>query len=419
MEWVEVYDAGSVPMAVMKAAWLRQRWPWLLALGLAVVGVGVGVVVWTLPTRVEPVAAVRREVVQTVVASGRVLPAARVQLAALGLGRVVEVAVPDGAQVTTGQLLARLDGTAATADLARAEAALALAEARLTQLSGPTAHAAVEEVHRADTNLAAALDDLGRLQALAVGRAVTEQELARAVSASEVRRSEQETARIHLGSARGAETVQAQATVRQALADVDAARARLADLRLVAPADGQIVTRAVEAGDVVTAGQLLFELAVKGPVEVRIDPDESTLARLAVGLPALVSPEAFPERRFGAEVSYLAPAVDPQRGTIEVRLAVAEPPPELRADMTVSVDVEVARNPDALVLPVGVVRDVGTRAPWVLVVVAGRVERRDVKLGAEGEELVELLSGVAEGDLAIPLDAGVVVGDRVRVWDPR
>ena len=152
---------------------------------------------------------------------------------------------------------------------------------------------------------------------------------------------------------------------------------------------------------------------------MRIDPDESTLARLAVGLPALVSPEAFPERRFGAEVSYLAPAVDPQRGTIEVRLAVAEPPPELRADMTVSVDVEVARNPDALVLPVGVVRDVGTRAPWVLVVVAGRVERRDVKLGTEGEELVELLSGVAEGDLAIPLDAGVVVGDRVRVWDPR
>lgn len=412
---IEVHHVRSDPVAVMTGSWLRKRWPWLLGTGLVVVGVGVGVVVLTLPTAVVPVAADHREVVQTVVASGRVLPAARVQIAALGLGRVVEVAVSDGAQVTTGQLLARQDDTAAAADLARAGAALALAEGRLTQLSGPTAHAAVEEVRRADTNLAAALDDLARVEALSVGRAVTEQELVRARSAAELRRSEQETAHIRLGSARGAETLQAQASVRQALADVDAARARLADLRLTAPAAGQIVTRSVEAGDVVTAGQLLFELAVDGPVEVRIDPDESTLAQVAVGQSALVSPEAFPDHRFEARVTYVAPAVDPQRGTIEVRLAVAEPPAELRADMTVSVDVEVARRSDALVLPAGVVRDVGTSAPWVLVVVDGRVERRDVKLGAVGEELVELVSGVADGDLAVPLDAGVVAGDRVRV----
>lgn len=396
-------------------SWLHKRWRWLLGLGLLTAGVVGGVVAATLPTQVAPVLASRHEVVQTVVASGRVLPASRVQLAALGLGTLDEVAVTDGARVAAGDVLARQDDAAARADLARAEAALASAEGRLAQVRGPTANAAAEELRRGDTNLAAALDELARVEQLASSGAATDQELVQARSAVALRRSEHETARIHLGSARGTETSQAEAAVRQALADVEAARSRLADRAVLAPAAGVVVTRAVESGDVVTAGQLLFEVAVDGPVEVRIDPDESTLAQLAVGQPALVSPEAFPDHRFAARVSYVAPAVDPQRGTIEVRLSVADPPPELRADMTVSVDVEVARRPDALVLPAGVVRDIGTRAPWVLVVVGDRVERRDVVAGAVGESMVELVSGVSEGEAAIPVDAAVEPGQRVRV----
>ncbi len=114
-------------------------------------------------------------------------------------------------------------------------------------------------------------------------------------------------------------------------------------------------------------------------------------------------------------MSYIAPAVDAGRGTIEVRVAVPEPPASLRPDMTVSVNVEVGRKPDALVVPAEAVRDAATD-PWVIRVVDGRAERRAVRLGLRGEGMLEVLDGLAPGDAVVPPAAGVVeAGARVRV----
>jgi HlyD family secretion protein len=69
------------------------------------------------------------------------------------------------------------------------------------------------------------------------------------------------------------------------------------------------------------------------------------------------SSEAFPADRFAAKVTYIAPVVDPRRGTIEVRLSVPEPPEYLRPDMTVSVEITVAeRAADTTILPADAVR---------------------------------------------------------------
>ncbi len=397
------------------ASWFKKHWLRALALLLALAAGGIAAFFLLRAPRVPTVRAVREEVVQTVVASGRVLPAARAQLAALSLGRVVEVAVDEGERVHAGALLAQQDDAAARADLARVEAIALQARLRLAQARGPSVATSREALARAEISLADGRADLERLAQAAQGGGVTGQELERARAQLRLRESERESATIALGAARGVEARGAAADLARAEADVLAAQARLENLRIVAPAEGVIVARAVEVGDVVSAGQLLFELAVDGPVEIRIDPDESTLALLAPGQAALVSPDAFPALRFDARVATIASAVDPQRGTIEVRLTVPAPPPELRADMTVSVDVEVARRPDALVLPAGCIRDVGSAAPWVMLAVDGRTLRRDVQLGAIGEGIIEVRAGIEEGERAISLEASTIaVGARMR-----
>ena len=93
-----------------------------------------------------------------------------------------------------------------------------------------------------------------------------------------------------------------------------------------------------------------------------------------------------------AEVSFIGPAVDPQRGTVEVKLRVPEPPDYLRAGMTVSVDVLVARRERALTVPRESVRQ-DERGAWVLVVREGRAVRQPVSLGLLGDARVELASG--------------------------
>lgn len=396
-------------------AFVRQHWGKALGVGLLIVA-AIGAYLFTRPPRPPVVGVTRHEVVQTVVASGSVMPAARVELAALGLGRVVSVAHREGDRVEPGAVLAQLDDAEARTALERAEAVAAVARARLSRIRGPTAATAAEALRRAETDLSAARLDLERAEHVARAGGLSTEALDDARSTVALRESARETARIALSGARGADGREAAATLTQAEADVATARIRLAALTIVAPARGVLVARTVEPGAVVNAGQVLFELAVDGPTRVRIDPDESTLALLAIGQSALVGPEAFPELRLSARVVYIAPAVDPLRGTIEVRLEVPEPPPELRADMTVSVDIEVARRPDALVLPAGAVRDVGTETPWVMVVEDGRTARRAVELGAIGEDAIEIRSGVVDGEQVIPSSAGpLAVGARVRV----
>jgi HlyD family secretion protein len=83
--------------------------------------------------------------------------------------------------------------------------------------------------------------------------------------------------------------------------------------------------------------------------------------------------------------------------------------------MTVSIDVEAARRDNALAVPAEAVRDADSPAPWALVVRHGRVERRALVIGLRGAGMVEVIDGLAPGDLVVPSTATAVrVGQRAR-----
>jgi len=127
---------------------------------------------------------------------------------------------------------------------------------------------------------------------------------------------------------------------------------------------------------------------------LRIEPDEKNLKFLALGQRAVASADAFPDESFDAVVTWIAPAVDPRRGTIEVHLKATDPPSHLRPDMTVSVEVRLSQRDDALTLPRALVRDLATPTPWVLVVEADRAVRRGLKTGLSDATKVEITGGL-------------------------
>jgi len=356
-----------------------------------------------------------RPVVQRVVATGRVRPPARVTLASLVTGRVRAVAVREGDPVAAGQVLVELEDAEAAAALRQAQGRVAEAAARLEQVRGVAGRQAAEALHQAELRVAQAEEDAARARALADAGSTSRQAQDDAARALELARSQRAAAAAQAASAAGGPDERlAAAALLQAEAARAAVAARLAEARVRAPAAGQVVGRRVEPGDVVPAGQPLLEVTVAGPPELTAQVDEKNLAVLARGQPARASADAWPGQPFDAEVAFIAPAVDPARGTVEVRLAVPAPPAALRADMTVSISVEVGRKAAALVLPAEVVRD-PTGEPWVLAVVDGRAARRPVRLGLRGDGLVEIEAGLAAGDAAIvPGGPFVAPGDRVR-----
>jgi HlyD family secretion protein len=214
---------------------------------------------------------------------------------------------------------------------------------------------------------------------------------------------------------KGSDYALAQTALAQARASLELAQAKLDQTAIRAPVDGTLIARSVEPGNVVQAGKELMVLAPAGETQVVVQIDEKNLAQLKLGQQALASADAFPRERFKAELVYINPGVDALRGAVEVKLRVANPPAYLRQDMTVSVDIEVARSPNTVVVPADAVRDAGGSRPWVLAVNGWRTERRDVRLGLRGHGRVEVLEGVADGDLVIPAgQQSVRAGQRVR-----
>jgi HlyD family secretion protein len=361
---------------------------------------------------------VRREVVQTVVSSGRVLSPAEVSLGTTLGGVVRAVRAREGDRVTAGQLLVALDDAELAAQVAQARAGVDVAAARVGQLRVVGSRVADEAVRQADANLRAAQDTFARQRTLFASGAIAASEIEAAQRALDVAGSQARSARVAAAGARsgGGDARVAVATRAQSESALRVAEAHLALARVVSPADGVIIRRTVEPGDVVPAGRALLVLLREGPTELSTTPDERNLAHLRLGQRALASAEAFPDRRFAAEVSYLAPTVDALHGTVEVRLRVTSPPDYLRPSMTVSVEVEVARRAGVLPLPPVAVHDAATPTPWVWIVGAdGRAARRDVALGLRGADVVEVTRGLDERDRVItPADAAVRAGRRVR-----
>ena len=365
-----------------------------------------------------PVArAVRRDLEQHLVASGRVRVPTRISIAAQVPGLVVAVGAVEGQRVRPGDLLIQIDDAEARAAVAQAKALVDQAAARVAQLRKVGAIVATEASRQAEANLQRAQADLERAQQLSATGALADTELEDARQKLAIARAQRSAAEAQQIAATpmGADSRLALSALLQSQAQLTAASVRLEQTRVLARQAGLILERSVEPGDVAQTGKTLLVLAADADTELVIAPDERNLAWLRLGQAARASADAYPQVVFDAAVSYIAPSVDPQRGSIEVRLRAPAPPAFLKPDMTVSVDLTVASKKHVLTLPNESVRGAGTAEPWVLVAENGRVARRNVTLGIRGQDTVEVAAGLDDG--APVLLAGtraLVPGQRVR-----
>ncbi len=368
--------------------------------------------------KVRVVAVKRADFAERLVASGRVRTPSRAEMGVLIAGIAQAVPHREGDHVKAGELLLQLEDAQLRAQLAEAEAQAAEARARLSQVSRVGARVAALSLRRADADLTRADQQLARVKQLMASGSVAQAELDDAIRAHEAAhaaRDAAETESLSTGEG-GAELLVSRASLARAAAAIESAKARLGDARIIAPVAGTIVSCDVDVGDVVGSGKALITLVSDAPAEIALFPDESNLRSLRLGQHARVSADAFPDRSFDAEVSYLAPAVDPERGTVEVRLTVPEAIGYLKPEMTVSVDIALGAHKAALAVPVDAIRDAVGSRPSALVVSDGKVSERRVSLGLRSDSLLEITRGLKAGESVIA-DGSVELasGARVRV----
>ncbi|MEP6862273.1 MAG: efflux RND transporter periplasmic adaptor subunit [Deltaproteobacteria bacterium] len=163
------------------------------------------------------------------------------------------------------------------------------------------------------------------------------------------------------------------------------------------PASGVVMEKSVVDGDAVTAGQRLFRIADLDQIWVEADVYEADLGRIAKGQAATITLTYLPGRTFEGKVAFIYPYLDPTSRTGRVRIALPNKGIELKPDMFATVTFDLPLG-DRIQVPSSAVIYTGPRRLVFVDLGDGRLRPQEITIGARSGDLVEVLSGINEGD---------------------
>ncbi|MBL8841298.1 MAG: efflux RND transporter periplasmic adaptor subunit [Planctomycetes bacterium] len=390
-------------------------------------------------------------------ANGYVVASKRAALSADAPGRIVEMNVVEGSVVKKGFVVARLYSDEYKAALDRASAELASSESAVARAEQETgaARGEVVRLQRSAEAAAAALDEaratllqaqqrLARAEQMVADDVESRQWLddARADAgraAAAERAAAAQLAAAAAATARGEqqiavqEALHAEARSRVAVAKAarEQAQATFDKTEVRAPFDGVVVLKDAEVGEVVSpnsqGGNSRGSVATMvdfATLEVQVEMPERTISAVAVGAPATIFLDAFPDRGYAGEVTRIWPTANRSKATIEVRVRFAAPDERLRPEMGARVVfrskdaaplAESAPAPKGVLVPERALRQ-GAAGPIVWVVRGGdAVQQVAVAASEASGGRVLVTKGLAPRDrVVVDPPAGLADGDRVR-----
>jgi RND family efflux transporter MFP subunit len=289
-------------------------------------------------------------------------------------GKVVERRVRLGDRVTAGEVLAQLDPADQQRQVASAKAALTAAEHRL--------HYAKQQLDRDESQFSRQLIAANQLE---------------------------QTQDVHAS---------ALAARDQAAAELTVAENALSYHTLKADHDGVITAENVDTGQVVSAGQAVYQLAWSGEVDVVLDAAASDANHIVVGQPARVVLPSVDAQPLDARVREIAPAADPQSRTFRIKLTLNNPAPGIRlgaiGEATLLPPEAHAPAPEIAIPSTSLFHQGAHPAVWVLEGATPRLALRPVTVQSYRDRSVVLSSGLREGERIVAAGVHTVfVGERV------
>jgi len=186
----------------------------------------------------------------------------------------------------------------------------------------------------------------------------------------------------------------------RALAKQREDEAKLAKTQVYAPFSGVAGLRQVSEGAFVSAGTDIARLDKIDVIKLDFRVPEVYLGRLATGQPLRVVVDAYPDAQFGGQIYAIEPAIDEQTRTVLVRARVGNPELQLRPGMFARVNLQLGVREQAVWLPEEAIVPRG-RESYVFRVVDGKAEQVQVRTGARKVGEVEIVDGIAAGDLVV------------------
>lgn len=363
-------------------------------------------------TKIDPtkIAAIEQgDLAQSVVATGKVQPITKVEVKSKASGIVKKEMVDAGDRVKAGQVLAELDKEELQAQVRGDEAQLTAAEANLRAAEADVERSKVDAEGVDVPTLQRAYE---RAKTMASQGVVSASALDDAQRNYEMAVNKRDLARAQL-SINEAKVKQAQAQVTQYKASLARSAEQLNYATIVAPIDGEVLSRDVEVGDAVSSILVLgssatLVMTLGNMKEVYVDGkvDESDIGKVYLGQPARIKVESFKDKTFNGKVTKIAPmGVEKDNvTTFQVRVSIDNSGGELKALMTANAEIILKEDHNVLIIPENaIIYDKDKKAQVEVPDPKGKDGKRKVSVtvGISNGAKTELLSGLNKGDKVV------------------
>jgi HlyD family secretion protein len=400
----------------IKLKFKKSRWPVFISI---VALSGYWLMQEWLGSKVEGYSVVKEELVQSVVAGGKVEFPSGIEISSRVNGKVAGVMVAQGAAVSAGQILLTLENKEDRGALEKARAATAQAEARFRKISEQTQAGSEQSLNSAKSALDKAKTQYARVSELAARGYVSQAQTSDALRNLTIAQSQLATLQFQAKTtrAKGSDYALPEIVLNKARAYERAARDKSASRVIKAASAGVLTSCKVARGEVVLPGKTLLVITPVGKTRLLVQLEEKNMRDLKLGQTAtVVAADAYPDQRFNAALNYINPEADTARSTVDLKFDAINPPDYLSQGMSVSLEIEVSRRADALPVPATAIRNAEGFEPWVMFVDGGRAQRRTVRPGVRAKDKIEILEGLHEGDFVLlATGAEVEEGKRLRL----
>ncbi len=361
------------------------------------------------PRRVEAVAAEKARLVEFLETTGDVVAVNTVTLEATVEGPISFCPWREGDRVEqVGQKLIEIDRPLYRHEVVAAEAALAVARAKLADLK---AGARPEEIAQAKESVRHFKDctdfakaDMDRIRSLVKSGSLPAETVEKARVSyvkchTQLGAAKELLAMLEAGPTR-TEIAVAQATVDEAAAKLALAQAKLDECLLKAPFAGVITQVFVRPGDLATPRAPLLKMMDPSSLVVRAGLPESCAAHIRKGTEAVVRLDAYPRKTFSARIERVYPRLEWDSRTRITEAKIIEPV-ELIPRLFARVSVRGRVADDAVVVPDAAIVTTPRGQKVVYVVKEGKASMRNVTIGLEQGQRVQITDGVRAGEMVV------------------
>ncbi len=168
-----------------------------------------------------------------------------------------------------------------------------------------------------------------------------------------------------------------------------------------APVAGIVTEKKAVQGMRFMPGEMLYQIADISSVWVQADVFEQDIAAVSVGQKAKIRINAYPGEVFEGRIAYVYPTLKAETRTVPVRIELANPKGKLKPAMFAEVDIPVAGAVPVVTVPNSAVIDSGSKQVVIVQLGEGRFEPRAVRIGQRGNDFVQVLDGIKEGEQVV------------------